>query len=179
MSGLQDGFRVAGQSTPRIRQIALNTREALDMGDGRMPLGRLLERFHTFGITLDVFDASSAPVGHNVEACWVPESTTLYVRDHVYTDACRGGTRATFTISHELGHMMLGHRRTQNRQRPGPIPPYENSEWQANTFASEFSMPLPVIVKRHLWTPGAIADHFGVSIKAAEVRIEKLRRSRE
>jgi hypothetical protein len=176
MTGLQTGFRVAPQSTLKIRQIALNTRAALGLPEGRIQLDRLLERLHGYGIVPDVFDSASAPVGQGIEACWVPESQTLYIRDSVYADACRGGTRATFTLSHELGHIVLAHKRTTNREVPGvAMPPYENSEWQANTFGAEFSMPLPAIMQRNLWTPTALAGYCGVSVQAAEIRIQKLR----
>lgn len=174
MSGLLTGFRVAPQSILKIRQAALNTRLFLALPDGRIDVPRLLEQLHKYGITYDIFDHASAPVGQGIEACWVPENATLYIKDTVYDDACNGGTRATFTVSHEMGHVVLAHRRTINREAPGPIRSYENSEWQANTFASEFAMPLPTIEKLQLTTPAQIAGYFGVSMKAAEIRIEKL-----
>lgn len=175
MSGLHTGFRVAPQSTVSIRRMAWNARQAFAIGEGRIDLEHFLERMIDYGIVVDVFDSSDAPVGQAVEACWVPESRTLYIRDTVYANACRGGTRAVFTICHEIGHIILAHKRTINRERPGrQIPVYENSEWQADTFGAEFAMPLPVINQFRLDTPGAIARHFGVSRQAAEVRIEKL-----
>lgn len=174
MDGLQTGFRVAPQSTEKIRQIALNTRQALELPDGRLDLPKFLERLHTFGIVVDIFDAESAPVDQSIEACWVPEQATLYLRDFVYADACKGGTRATFTISHELGHIVLAHKRTINREHAAAIPIFQNSEWQANAFASEFAMPLPSIQELGLFTPQQISKYFGVSLQAAEIRLEKL-----
>lgn len=175
MTGLQTGFRVPPQTTSKIRQLAINTRAALDLPDGRIDLPRLLERLHEFGIVVDVFEAHSAPVGQGIEACWVPESRTLYIHEAVYSDAVNFGKRATFTIAHELGHIMLAHRRTLNRESFGRVEVYENSEWQANTFAAEFSMPTTLIQKYGLSTPNKLAEHFGVSLHAAEVRLNKLR----
>lgn len=174
MSGLQSGIRVPPQSTSKIRQIAINTRQALGLPDGVIDIPRFLESLHTFGIVVDVFEEAAAPVGQGVEACWVPEASTLYVHERVYADACRGGPRATFTVAHELGHIVLAHRRTMNRASNSEIRPFENSEWQANTFASEFLMPVATIVKFGLHSPGAIARHFNVSVQAAEVRLRRL-----
>lgn len=179
MSGLQDGFCVPPQSTQKIRQIASNTREALQLPDGKIDIPRLLERLHQFGIVVDVFDKESAPVGQGVEACWVPETSTMYIHEAVYADAVRGGTRATFTVTHELGHILLAHRRTINRMHEVEHPPFQNSEWQANTFAAEFSMPLKIITRLNLWSAPALAAHFGVSLQAAEIRIRKLRESQQ
>ncbi|MFZ4289000.1 ImmA/IrrE family metallo-endopeptidase [Variovorax sp. HJSM1_2] len=176
MSGLQEGFRVAPQSTLKIRQIAWNTRQALGLPEGRIDVPKLLEGLHRYGIVVDVFDQASAPVGQGIEACWVPETSTLYIHEAVYADAVRGGPRATFTITHELGHILLAHRRTINREVPGgSYPKYENSEWQANTYAAEFSMPLVIIQRLNLWSARALAHHFGVSVQAAEIRLEKLK----
>jgi len=179
MSGLQDGFCVAPQSTQKIRQIASNTRQALQLPDGRIDIPRLLERFHEFGIVVDVFDKENAPVGQGVEACWVPEMSTLYIHEAVYADAVRGGTRATFTVTHELGHILLAHRRTINRMHDVRHQLFQNSEWQANTFAAEFSMPLEMIVRLNLWNPSDLAAHCGVSLQAAEIRIRKLKEPRQ
>jgi Zn-dependent peptidase ImmA (M78 family) len=174
MSALQMGFRVPGQSIPAIRKIAWNARQALGLADGRIDLAPFLERLIDYGIVLDVFDTMADPVGDGIEACWVANTRTLYLRDTVYADACRGGNRATFTICHELGHILLAHQRTTNRERPGPIPIYANSEWQANTFAAEFAMPLPLMNRRALWTADVVSSFFGVSMKAASIRLQKL-----
>lgn len=175
MSSLQTGFEVPPQSTLTIRNAALKVRQVLGLPDGRFDQGRLLEKLHEFGIVLDVFDNSNAPVGQGVEACWVPESRHLYIHDRVYKDACQNGTRSMFTISHELGHIVLAHQRPISRQiQRNEIPVYANSEWQANTFASEFAMPLPIMIREKLHSAPQTASFFGVSAQAAEVRLKKL-----
>lgn len=179
MAGLQTGFRVPPQSTAAIRKLAENTRAALGLPEGRIDTIKLLESLHCYGIVLDVFDAQSAPVGQGVEACWVPESRTLYMHEQVYADAANGGARALFTVSHELGHIMLAHRRTLNREATGSTEIFENSEWQANTFAAEFSMPVSQIQKHDLNTTTRLAAFFGVSRHAARVRLNKLMRDKD
>ena len=173
MSSLQSGFRVPPQSKSKIKTIANNARAALNIPPGPFDAELLLERLHTFGIVVDVFDKVSAPVPKEVEACWVPTSNTLFIRDTVYADICSGEPRGRFTVAHELGHIILAHQVTANRESASAdMKIFENSEWQANTFASEFLMPEEEIRGHNLRSSAAIEAHFKVSHKAAEIRVK-------
>jgi hypothetical protein len=175
MTGLHMGFRVPPQSKNKIQTIANNARAALNLPAGPLDAERLLERLHAFGIVVDVFDRASAPVPKEVEACWVPSANTLYIRDTVYADICSGGPRGRFTVAHELGHIILAHQTTANRESSAvDMKKYENSEWQANTFASEFLMPESEIRFLNLRTPQAVEKHFKVSYQAAEIRVKNV-----
>lgn len=175
MSSLHSGFRVSPQSTTKIRAIAQNARAALSIPPGPLDAERLLERLHIYGIVVDVFDKASSPVPADVEACWFPPNNTLYIRDTVYADVCNGHSRGRFTIAHEVGHIVLAHQVTANRESPGaPMKQYENSEWQANTFAAEFLMPEVEIHRLNLRSASAIAGHFKVSLQAAEIRLKNV-----
>jgi hypothetical protein len=171
---LNEGFPVTPLSRPKIREAAVHARGVLRLPEGRINIPRLLDDLTRFGIYYDVFDAHSAPVPRQVEACYVPEDRTLYIRDSVFKQMCEGGQRAVFTVGHELGHAVLLHRRTLNRQTTSELPRYCNSEWQANTFSAEFTMPLAEIWKYGLDTAEAIAQHCGVSPAAARIRIQDL-----
>lgn len=176
---LNEGFPVAPISRLGIREAATHVRRVLALPDGKIDMPKLLDRLTEYGIHYDVFDDRGAPVPREVEACWVPEERTIYVRDSVYEQMCTGGRRAVFTLGHELGHAVLAHRRTMNRQRVADMPIYCNSEWQANRFAAEFTMPIDAIVAKQLHSPGEISDFFGVSAAAADVRIKDLNRKGE
>lgn len=176
---IHEGFPVAPLSRQRIREVAVNARTVLGLPDGRLNIPRLLDDLTQRGLYYDVFDRDSAPVPMAVEACYVPEDRTLYIRDTVFKEMCSGGQRAVFTLGHELGHALLAHRRTYNRQTVAQVPVYCNSEWQANYFAAEFTMPLMQIVGYQLRTPAAIAGFFGVSLAAARIRFDDLRRKGE
>lgn len=171
---LHEGFPVAPMSRLAIREAAVHAREVLNLGTGRIDFPRLLDRLTLFGIYYDVFDNSNGPVPPGVEACFVPEDRTLYLRDSVYRQLCQGGQRAVFTVGHEMGHAVLAHRRTLNRQWTSAFKIFCNSEWQANRFAAEFTMPLAEIQRLKLASAMAIAEHFGVSPAAASVRINDL-----
>ncbi|MBS3018700.1 hypothetical protein DJFAAGMI_01432 [Comamonas sp. PE63] len=176
---LHEGFPVAPRKRVDIRELAQHVRNVLQLPSGRLNSPRLLDTLSAhFGVHYDIFDKQSAPVPMEVEACYVPEDMTIYIRDSIFDQMARGGQRAVFTIGHELGHAVLAHRRTYNRQlKDTPI--YCNSEWQANTFAAEFTMPLLEIQKRSLRTPEAISTFFGVSPAAATTRLTDLRKKGE
>ena len=171
---LHEGFPVAPSSRLKIRAAALNARKVLGLPPGRIDIGRLLDDLTRFGIYYDVFDRASAPVPPEVEACYVPEDRTLYIRDTVYNEMVRGGMRAVFTLGHEMGHAVLAHRRTLNRQSIVGVPVYSQSEWQANRFSAEFTMPLDEIHAYSLFTAERVANFFGVSPAAARVRLDDL-----
>ena len=176
---LHDGFPVAPSSRLKIRASAQHARQVLGLGPGRIKIPRLLDDLTRFGIYFDVFDHSSGPVPPEVEACYVPEERTLYIRDTVYAEMDKGGMRAVFTLGHELGHAVLAHRRTYNRQSIVGVPVYSQSEWQANRFSAEFTMPLTEIIQYQLFTPELVANFFGVSPAAARVRLEDLEQHSE
>ena len=175
---MHEGHAVAPLSRASIKKTAQHARKVLGLPDGRIDTPRFLDDLTSFGIYYDVLDRSSDMMPAGVEACYVPEERTLYIRDTIYDAMCRCDPRAQFTIGHELGHAILAHRRTYNRQ-VGAIPVYCNSEWQANTFAAEFVMPVDEINRRVLHAPQAIASHFGVSISAAKNRLSFLEKNRE
>lgn len=177
---MHDGFPVEPRSRNDIRDVAVHARRILKLGDGRVDIPRVLDKLSAeFGIHYDVFDKSSAPVPGEVEACYVPEDFTIYIRDTVFSEMANGGSRAVFTFGHEMGHALLGHRRTYNRQSVATVPRYANSEWQANTFSAEFVMPTDQIWKFNLRSAEAIVRQFGVSPVAARVRVDDLTRRNE
>lgn len=174
-----EGFPVTPRKRADIRAIAQNARDVLELPAGRLDWLRLLDQLSAkYGIHYDIFDRHSAPVPMAVEACFVPAEMTIYIRDSVFTQLTTGGQRAVFTMGHELGHALLAHQRTFNRLTQD-VPVYCNSEWQANTFAAEFTMPLREIKKRSLLTSDAISSYFGVSQAAGSTRLTDLRKKGE
>ena len=172
---MHEGFPVAPTSRLKIRAATTNARAVLELAPGRIDAEALLAKLDVdFGIHYDIFRRGELPVADGVEACWVPESATVYIREDIYCEMCRGGRRALFTLGHELGHAVLAHRRTLNRRSVADVPVYAQSEWQANTFAAEFLMPLEQIRQHNLVTAERVAGYFGVSPKAAAVRLKDL-----
>lgn len=102
-----------------------------------------------------------------------PEQGLILLRQSVYDGAAMGNARSRFTMCHELGHLVL-HRGVSfsriNPQSPPKI--YCNSEWQADIFASHLLMPNDLLTGYR--TPQQIAGDFGVSLMAAQTRLNKI-----
>lgn len=98
-----------------------------------------------------------------------------------------GDQRRRFTAAHELGHFVM-HRdllkEGQHFDRLFGRAADENPSWpfhprherQANDFAADFLMPATFAALRHRTgrSPADIAQEFGVSRRAAEIRLKRL-----
>ena len=80
--------------------------------------------------------------------------------------------RQRFTIAHELGHFLLGHRDEEPLtsvatidDEPREIPYAKIAEEEANIFAGELLVPLPFLKKSHAKCkdPDRLADEYHVS----------------
>ncbi len=90
--------------------------------------------------------------------------------------------RDNFTIAHELGHYFLHFLPVRDNLKSGQV--FEANrygsdrvEWEANWFASAFLMPEHEFKKSYSSHKGnifAVADHFSVSPRAAEIRAKRL-----
>jgi hypothetical protein len=103
----------------------------------------------------------------------------IRVSDEIVQDG-----RLRFTIAHELGHFLLGHRiPSESVLDAGDAAPFSvHQEREANVFASEFLMPeewvapLCAAPPTSLDAVRAIAKKFRVSVVAAAVRTVELTR---
>jgi Zn-dependent peptidase ImmA (M78 family) len=103
-----------------------------------------------------------------------PEKKMIVLREDVYDRAVAGVARDRFTIAHEIGHYIMhrpGRIEFARENRKGPIVPYKNPEWQANTFAGELLAP-PNIIKK--LSPQEIAKYCGVSLKVGEIQLSNI-----
>ncbi|MEZ2349555.1 ImmA/IrrE family metallo-endopeptidase [Caballeronia sp. RCC_10] len=177
--GPLNGFRVPPKSINDVRYAANRARAALGLAFP-IHLGQFLEQLSSYSITLDVLENGASGLPPGVEACWIPETLTLCLTERVYEQACRNEPRALFTVFHEMGHALLGHKRTLNREIPGrEFKTFEDSEWQANQFAAEILMPVEEIQRRGLRNEHDLIKAFGVSMEAARIRVDRLRKRRE
>ncbi len=172
------GFRVAPRSTLDIRRHAIHVRNVLglDPAIGFFPMADFIESLFEYGINYDVVDQGELPQG--VEACCVPEHRIIMLTQDTYDQACRDTPRARFTVIHELGHLALSHARAFHREQreSSEIKAYEDSEWQANTFAAEFLMPADDVVHCRLGHPAELMMRYQVSEPAAAKRLRDLER---
>lgn len=174
--GPLQGFKVSPRSSAEIAKAAAGVRSLFGLTGPTFNAEAVLESLSNYGVTLDVVDDDDPDLPRGVEACWLPDTVTLVLRQSVYDGACSREPRALFTVAHELGHLALGHRRAFNRGT-GQCRVFEDSEWQANTFAGEFLMPLALIKKYGAYDTAKLASIFGVSTQAAETRLSKLKKN--
>ena len=170
------GFRVAPTSVAKIRAAAMNVRHVL-VPDGAPDLEAFVGSLQKFNITCDVVDDDFLLPG--VEASCIPDQRVIYIAASTYDAICRNDGRARFTLFHELGHLLLAHSRSFHRDTRSSFPVWENSEWQADQFAAEITMPLNVILEKNLTEAWELQEEFGVSYLAACNRLSKLRQKGE
>lgn len=175
---------VSGLSRQQIKRIADRTRSIIELPTGTaFPIVQLLELlsvpFQEEGPSQDGepllgFEVVPDEELKNCYAEYRLTSNTLVVRESVYDGACHGNGRDRFTLAHELGHSLL-HRDAVNSfaRNEDKIPPYEDPEWQANTFASMLLIPRNEISGL---TVDDVAQRYEVSRQAAEIALRQTRR---
>jgi Zn-dependent peptidase ImmA (M78 family) len=147
----------------------------------RLDVVRMLDDLEeAAGIVLVVKDLGLREEGH-----LDPDAKELVIDTKVYAAAVRGDGRARFTCAHEVGH--LPHMSQVHEViRDGPaqlarrlnvqVKAYRDPEWQASAIGSALLMPrrtVPEIFAKGGIT--AMVSQYGVSVRAAEVRVSVLR----
>ena len=148
------------------------------MGNAAVDGVKLLEQLILFDITYDVVPDNYLFELGGIEASWRPDERCISITQSTYDRLVRGDGRAPYTICHELGHCELGHQSPPlllHRNEPSHKR-FEDTEWQADQFSAEMVMPLPVILQERIETADGIRRRFGVSMQAAEIRLERLRK---
>lgn len=182
MSDWLHGVEVPSLKISDIRAATLKIREASNIElDTEYPVMELLE--HWMHLVFEGYDWEVREhLPHSQEACCYPDGCPdnsngplILIREDVYEAACDRNGRARFTIGHEIGHVFL-HRNVppvHNRKRMGvDLRPFENSEWQANTFSGE------LLMTKESFSGSATLQKYckkmGVSEKAALTQANKL-----
>ncbi|RIK99891.1 MAG: hypothetical protein DCC74_00590 [Proteobacteria bacterium] len=108
-----------------------------------------------------------------------PDTRILSIRESTFIAANEvlrfspDRARARFTIAHELGHAVLGHKRTRNRSVSGReieriARPILQDEAEANRFAAAFLVPYDFTT--YGLNPEQLATRYGVSLSVARIR---------
>ncbi|MCH4247574.1 MAG: ImmA/IrrE family metallo-endopeptidase [Acinetobacter populi] len=169
------GVKVAPLSKQSIKQKALLVREKLFKLEPNqsIDLSRELEhKLHLLGVLFDVLEVEEMP---DVEALTNPDAMTIILRADTYDALCNIADpkhrRARFTVAHEIGHLILHEGFALAR---GAImhKHYEDSEWQADTFAAELLMPTASCIGLSI---EEIQEQFQVGYKAAKNKFNSLK----
>ena len=130
--------------------------------------------------------APSLPPGAVLSGLLIPAGRRVWVNA---LEAQRSGGRRRFTIAHELGHWRLhssaadAHARFCRADEVGVPTEAEAQaarqiEREANRFAAALLMPAELVraeAPRHHLNVKVLADRFGVSVPAMQVRLQTLR----
>lgn len=187
-----------GYSYRRLEQIAAYVREALNYSPTE-PIDTLL-LFD--GLDMKVRDGTGQDIPIRGSVIELNDSEGYAKFDSVrrgieilaspqtYEWLENGYPRGGFFVAHELGHCLL---HTDQLVRLAQMPKsqqaalhrggqevahqaYQDTEWQANAFASALLMPAQgLLILEHEAgevTPGIISEHFHVSAEAATYRLE-------
>lgn len=153
-----------------VRKLAAGTRDVLGFSrTPSIPMDELLD--FALPRVMDDFVYAIEPrhrMGEN-HGLAHPDENLIEIREDVFAGAIQGRARDRFTISHELGHLIL-HQKANLVLRRGYGAPQKprHPEWQANTFAAEFLVDHRQA--RGCRSPGDIVRRFGVSQKTAEIQ---------
>ena len=138
-----------------------------------LPLYEKLRELRVFGDKAHFEVVKDSDLGDD-DARTYPDQGKILLRESVYDGAALGDPRARFTMGHELGHLVL-HRDIPFARANIKSPPkiYQNSEWQADVFASHLLMPAPLL--KGYMHPEDVMRDFSVSYSAANTRLRKLK----
>lgn len=166
------GFVVPPRSTAAIYNLAAGVRKCFSdiiTAKGFLQIDVVYELLPEFlsGFELHILEKHELGNDHGRT---YPDKLQIHLRKDVYDQACQGHGRDRFTLAHELGHLFLHRGIAFARAMDGSTKIYQNSEWQANTFASAL-----LIDEGHLRQCRSlddVVDRFGVSLDAARVRFK-------
>lgn len=177
MSKYDNGYIVNPMSIKNIREYASVIRNSLQINDKENKYFPIVSFIELIMPRLDPqFCINIIPKEEmqGVHGLTCPEERCINIREDVYLGACNGNGRDRFTLAHELGHYLLHNKdnvKLARRDSGVPNKIYENSEWQADTFAAELLMPLDLIDNDNIFK---ISEEFGVSVTAASIRAKKI-----
>lgn len=139
------GVKVAPLSKMKIKEKARIVRDNLFKISPEKPIDlvKVLEhKLHQLGVIFEVRETSEMP--EDVEALTDPDDMTIILSSETYDALCDPASpkfyRARFTVAHEIGHLFLHEGIALARGRKDHKH-FEDSEWQADAFASELLMP--------------------------------------
>ena len=170
----KEGVVVPATSEDKIAKTVSLMRQVLGLADARyFPIVKVYEMLWIFDKEARFEVVDDAQLGDD-DARTYPDRSLILLRQSVYDGAARGESRPRFTMCHELGHLGLHRGISFGRINP-MVPPkiYQNSEWQADVFASHTLMPEHLLAG--YTSVEAVMHDFGVSYSAASTRLTKMK----
>ena len=171
MSDFAYGVKVEPSSIKKLFEEAKVIREILKLTNTYLfPVPQFLELLQQ--MNFDGFDfevVEDTALDKNTFAQFNPITCLLSIKNSIYEKCVQRDGFARFIVMHEICHFWL-HRKQAialTRKVTGKYKIFEDSEWQANTLASQIMAPLHMV--KDDMTVEDIASTFGLSIPAAKV----------
>jgi hypothetical protein len=169
------GVKVAATSRAAVRDLTAALRGHFGEVRPYIDVARFIEHklAAEFGL---VFGTQPRSVLGDDEGRTYPDKLRLELRDDVYRALLNDDPRARFTAMHEVGHFFLHPGIPLRRSATTAThAAFEDSEWQADCFAAEALMPVDHMLCMRYRTAAFACKLFGVSMKAAMIRIATLK----
>lgn len=173
---MADNYVVPPRSWSDIADLTTAVRERFGLAEvPRFPIMELIERVLDHQLNWLHLRVGMPDEMGGAEGLTHPAGDHITLREDVYQKAWALDGRARFTAAHELGHWVMHTNVPLARMSPGvKYAPYELAEQQANAFAAELLMPRDFIMRSD--TPLAVASRHAVSLEAARIRVDYLRK---
>ena len=173
----QNGALVPGLGVKQIEAVATVVRRSLGLAHQKaFCMGRFYdlaaEKFEGFSYRV----VPVSELKHDMALAY-PGKRSIEIREDIFDLACSGNGMARFTMAHEFGHLVLHSGIPLHRAFEPGMKTYLNSEWQADEFAGSLLMPAELLNIDD--SIEVTSQTFGVSLKAAGVRINNIRRRNE
>lgn len=170
--------RVAPTSRKKLRKGAEKLWSQLGIKGDQFPIVQVMDVLLSDALPDYTFAVVEKELMGDEHGLTEPDQQIVLIREDVYVGACEGVGRDRFTMAHELAHLIYHGGNYLARLDPHSMrnpthEKYEDSEWQANAFASELLMPVRVV--KDCADPEELAERCGVSVQAARVRFKVLR----
>ena len=158
----------------KVRQALMVLIEGLELKNQKLPIIEVYDHLMENGLmTYEVVEDDV--LGERLAETF-PDKEYIRIQQTVFDGACDGIPFHRFTLAHELGHLFLHKNQAPKSYARGEVKDhkvYEDSEWQADEFASEL-----LIDSRDLTGNETAVDltaKYGISLPAAETKLRKLR----
>lgn len=191
----EHGYLVKPLSTVAICEAAesfllQSTPEHL-YSDGALDLAELVEKqLERLGIVVYPVSRNEIPDAEAETRAGDGDWLEIWMRKEFYGALFERNSktlRARSTLAHEIGHTILHsvelrlgrlrpHTFKLKRAPRHELKPYEDSEWQAHTFAGALLMPRPALQKYDLDDVSALGVRFDVSEAFVQSHLKRIRR---
>jgi hypothetical protein len=156
----------------KLKDLIYEMIDELSIQNKFVPIIKIYDHLRAIGF-LEYEVVEDSELGERL-AETLPDKKEIRIKESVFNGACNGDGFHRFTLAHELGHLVL-HKNQQSKAYARGVTPnhkiFEDSEWQADEFASEFLIDSRDLNGNENYK--MISNIYGLSHTAAKEKIRK------